>query len=82
LTPSDRHTSCAKWHPGVPSDFTTWAAWGRYKARVICRLCKRIRYRKNYPTSKERPLGCIGKPYGVIPLKWTPPEEIEHVSYC
>ena len=74
---TDRLPSCNKWHPQVEPDFTTWAPSGRQRnPRRICRLCKRIRYGRNVPTSKEKPFVSLGKPYGVIPLKWKPPEEI------
>jgi len=59
-------------HPGKPGDFVEWTDRRRSRPKRVCKLCKRL----------AAPKFQAGKPYGVIPLKWTPPEEIEYVSYC
>lgn len=63
-----RLRTCDKWHPDAPSEITFWVN------RMECKACRRVRYKTNPPTQREKKLKTIGKPYGVVPLNWRPPE--------
>jgi hypothetical protein len=68
-----RLPACDRWHPGTPSRIARHSAGresaaGKPQFRHVCLECQQLRiigYRQ------------LVKPYGIVPLNWTPPEMID-----
>jgi len=53
-------------HPNEPGEFVEWVDRRRTRLKRVCKLCKRLAKAKFQ----------AGRPYGVIPLNWKPPEMV------
>lgn len=61
-----RVTACKRWHPKKP------AQWRKRKdGRTFCVLCRDICSK----AARQKDLLWVGKPYGIVPLKWRPPPQ-------
>lgn len=78
--------SCAKYHPGEPSELAYHHAvrpTGDTYAKRTCRVCHRVRMHSyNRGVRQVRSPLVSGAPYGVVPLRWVPPEKLLEEFPC